>query len=417
MKNTEKRMPDVPSAVPTRLPILLCWLAYTSAYLGRYSYSSNITAIMGDFGVGHGDTGLVTTCFFFAYGAGQVVHGLLCRYYPAKYMVPFALTLSALLNLTVFFGVPFSWLKYLWLANGLLQSILWPTLISSLSRVLQDNSLTKAVVAMSTTVPAGTFLIYGLSALLVTSGRYRVSFLAAAIAMLFTAAGWVSFYGKAFPSVWTQRRSGSDHRAEKGRRALSGAVLAAVVLLGIFAVANNLVKDGLTTWVPAILKEGFGLQEGLSIFLTLLLPMLGLLGAVCNTLLEKRIPSPVVLSGVWFLLTTLCLTIVAWFLHTEFWVIVLLAFGCVSLFMQAVNNVITSMTPLYMRGQMDSGMLAGLLNGCCYVGSAVSSYGLGTLADFLGWEGVILFLLGMSAVPAVISLIYCLLSRKSRRGY
>lgn len=46
------------------------------------------------------------------------------------------------------------------------------------------------------------------------------------------------------------------------------------VILAIFAVSNNLVKDGLTTWVPMILKGVYCLPDYVSILLRLLLPVL-----------------------------------------------------------------------------------------------------------------------------------------------
>ena len=61
--------------------IFLCWLVYMVSYLGRYSYNSNISVISDFFGAGEGATGLVTSTFFFAYGAGQIVNGLLCKKY------------------------------------------------------------------------------------------------------------------------------------------------------------------------------------------------------------------------------------------------------------------------------------------------------------------------------------------------
>ena len=61
--------------------------------------------------------------------------------------------------------------------------------------------------------------------------------------------------------------------------------------------------------------------------------------------------------------------------------------------MAGTNNIITSMAPLYWKEQINSGMSAGILNGCCYIGSALSSYALGGLADKGGWDAVFLFLL------------------------
>lgn len=383
------------------LPIFLCWLAYTSAYLGRYSYNSNITEIISHFGVTHGSAGLVTTCFFFAYGAGQLVNGVLCRRYSLRWAVPLSLACSSLLNLAVFLGAPFSWLKYLWLINGAVQSVLWPTLIFALSRTLSDLALSRSVIVMSTTVPAGTLLAYGLSALLALFGGFRFSFLTGAAVMLATAAVWAAFYKRAFPDGQAAP-SGFAVPAESKNRAGTFPV-AAVTLLGIFAVINNLVKDGLTTWAPAILSERFGLHQGLSILMTLVMPLLGLFGAACNTLLHRRLKSLLTLSGVWYLITAICLGCAVLLISSDLWWMILLVLGVVSLSMHAVNNVITSMAPLYMRDQANSGLLAGILNACCYVGSTISSYGLGFVADSFGWYGVFLLLLAASCVPAVIS--------------
>lgn len=390
------------------LPIFLCWLAYTSAYLGRYSYNSNITAVIDAFGVSHADAGLVTTCFFFAYGIGQVVNGFLCRFYPKRWIVPFALTVSAILNLAVFFGVPFWAFKYLWLINGMVQSILWPTLISVLSQSLPSTELKKSVVVMSTTVPVGTFLAYGFSAFLAVFNSYSYSFLFGAVSMLAAAAVWLCCYRQPSQEIRGERRAVSSSSSH-GK--LRSSLIFTVTVLCLFAVVNNLVKDGLTTWVPSILKEKFSLPESMSILLTLVLPVLGMFGAACNAALEKKLPSFISLSGIWYLLTVLCIGIVVLFVQSHFWWVILLAFGLISLFMHAVNNAITSMAPLYMRDQMDSGLLAGLLNGFCYVGSTVSSYGLGTVADSFGWNGVFLLLLVISCVPAAIAALDALYRR------
>ena len=51
---------------------------------------------------------------------------------PEKIVIPAALFLSAALNLTVFFQPPFAAIKYLWLINGICQSVLWPSLVLTL---------------------------------------------------------------------------------------------------------------------------------------------------------------------------------------------------------------------------------------------------------------------------------------------
>ena len=340
-----------------------------------------------------------------------MVNGLLCRRYPRRWIIPFSLACSAVLNIAVFLGAPFWTLKYLWLLNGGLQSILWPTLISVLSQSLPASSLKSSVLVMSTTVPIGTLLAYGLSSLLAVRGGFPFSFLTGALLMAGAAAAWLFLYRDAPASENAQPVQTSR---TPGKGLLNPAVAVTVLVLCLFAVANNLVKDGLTTWVPSILKERFGLPDSLSILLTLVLPVLGIFGAACNGLLERRLPSFIKLSGLWFLLAAVSTAGVILLLDTSLWWAVLAVFGIISLSMHAVNNAITSMAPLYMREQLDSGLLAGVLNGCCYVGSTISSYGLGWVADHFGWNGVFLLLLAVTGIPVVTAALVGAAGKKTK---
>lgn len=410
-KKTENAAPQGKTAW---LPIILCWLAYTSAYLGRYSYNSNITAIMEAYRINHADAGLVTTFFFFAYGAGQIVNGLLCKRYNKRLIISLSLAVSAVLNLVVYCGISFSCIKYLWLANGAVQSVLWSVLVCVMSENLKASDLAKAVVAMSTTVAAGTFFAYGASAVFAMFGGYSLSFLLGAVVMVFVAAAWFLLYKKAFRGEGGEKISAEEENT--GTRDSIKTIYFMIAVLGLFAIVNNLVKDGLTTWVPAILKENFGLPDSLSIFLTLFLPILGCFAAVLNAVAEKRVKSFVVLSGIWCFLAAICISVVIFFISTPHWTVVLAAFGLISLFMHSVNNVITNMAPLYMRKRVNSGLVAGLLNGCCYIGSTISSYGLGHVADTLGWNGVFVLLLAVCCVPVLISFLIYVISSLLNRG-
>lgn len=388
----------------------MCWLVYVSAYLGRYSYNSNITLIEGAFGVSHAESGLVTTFFFFAYGAGQVLNGIFCKRYPKRSVLALSLAGSSVINLAVFFGIPFGSVKYLWLINGLLQSVLWSSLISVLAENLDACNLKKAIIAMSTTTSAGTLITYGLSSLFALFGNFRLSFGAGAAVMLAVALCWYLSYGKltagAPQSVELAPVSEEPAVNKISKSAVSGALMLLLAVLAVYAVVDNLIKDGLHTWVPSVLKETYGLADSLSIVLTLILPVLGIFGAMFASLLHRYLKNFLVLAGAMFGMAAICLLAVVLLLKTSYWAVILVFFGLVVLLMHGINNVIVSMTPMYLREKLDSGKTAGILNGFCYVGSTISSYGLGAVADLQGWNGVFHLLLIVCAVPVAFTLIY-----------
>ena len=66
-----------------------------------------------------------------------------------------------------------------------------------------------------------------------------------------------------------------------------------------------------------------------------------------------------------------------------------------------------------MKGKINSGLIAGILNGFCYLGSTISSYGLGTIADNFGWTIVFWVLFGVCTLVCVIAVIYLFLRKKT----
>ena len=382
--------------------IILCWLVYCTAYLGRYSYNSNITLIIDDFKVSNAAAGAVGTAFFFAYAIGQVIHGIMSRRYNKKWIFPIALFGSSVINLAVFFGIPFYAIKYLWFVNGLLQSCLWPSLIAVLSMTLDKESMNKAVILMSTTTCVGTVMSYGSSSLIVWLGNYRFAFLIGAILMSLIGFVWLIIYNAEERYVPVNKV-----KTEAGGRktAIAGGLLITIIIMAVFAVSDNFVKDGLTTWAPVIFKSRYGLRDEASILLSLILPVIGILGAILSVFLNKYIKDFISLCGIMFAISAMFLVFVCMVPGIGL-LLSVICFAVAVLMMHGINNVLTSIAPLRMRDKIDSGRLAGLLNGFCYVGSTLSAYGLGRVADISGWNTVFMLLLGMCVLAVIICVIH-----------
>lgn len=389
--------------------IVLCWIVYTCSYLGKLGYNANITMIEEAYSVSHSTAGMVSTFFFFAYGVGQIFNGIFCRKYNIRFVVLGSLVVSGLMNILVGVSADFTFVKYFWLINGAALSVLWPSLIRLLSETLDKKSIGRAVIAMGTTVATGTFFVYGLSALFVACVSYVVMFFVAGILLPLIALIWFLAYPKLMKKNEEPQQEECIQSAtiKSNKNAI---FWVSVCILALFAIVDNLVKDGLTTWVPMILKEMYTLPDYMSILLTMLLPILAIFGASVAVMLHKKIKDFVLLAAVLFFATALLIGLVILCLPTGLIVITLGCFGIVSCLMAGVNNIITSMAPLYWKDKINSGLLAGILNGFCYLGSTLSSYGLGVIADFGSWNAVfwLLFILCIIAVVTAV----CYVGRK-----
>lgn len=386
------------------LLIVLCWTVYTCSYLGKLGYNANITQIEEVYSISHSTAGMVSTFFFFAYGIGQIFNGIFSRKYNIRLVVFGSLLVSGLMNILVAISENFSLVKYFWLINGAALSVLWPSLIRLLSETLNKKDVGRAVIVMGTTVATGTFFVYGLSALFVAIASWIVMFFIAGILLPLIAVIWLFAYPKLVKAQEEQSDEMVQNIILKNKQ--NNIFWVSVCILALFAVIDNLVKDGLTIWVPMILKEIYVLPDYISILLTMVLPMLAIFGTSVAVMLNKKIKDFVMLSAMLFLVSALLIGLVILFLPTGFAVVTLGSFGIISCLMSGVNNIITSMAPLYWKDKINSGMLAGVLNGFCYLGSTLSSYGLGVIADAKGWEAVFLTLFVLCVITVVAAISY-----------
>ena len=405
------------------LLLALCWVVYTCSYIGKLSYSANLNEIMKEFGVLKADAGLISTFFFFAYATGQIINGLLCKRYNIKYVVFTCLMVGGAMNVLIA-TAPFHMLKYVWLVNGIAMSFLWPTLIRLLSETLKKENVDRAIVVMGTTVATGTFLVYGMSALFVGIANYTWTFFLAAVLLATVAIIWFfSFDGLVKP---LKKEADEEHEAarveELEKQGTSSGMLAKnffivlVCVLAFFAAANNFVKDGLTGWTPTILEEVFKTPDWMSILLTLLLPLLAIPGTVLAVKLYNIVKNFIGTCTLMFVMSGVLMGVVIWAIpqgNTLGLVVTVTAFSLISALMNGIDNIIVSMVPLQLKGKVDSGRLAGVLNGFCYVGSTIAMYGLGFIKDALKeWTAMFYVLLAIACVIVVVGIIYHFISRK-----
>lgn len=404
--------------------IVIACLVYSFAYTGRYSYNANIAPIMAFYNVTRAEAGLTGTFFFFAYGAGQLIHAIFCRFYPRKYIIPGVLGVSAILNIAVFCGVPFGAIKYLWLLNGICQSVLWPTLVLVLSDTMDSVMMKRAVFAMSLTVVIGTVISYGGSAIFNLFDLFRGAFLLGAVLMVAIGIAWLIGY-----DVLTLENAGlaeahaaSSEATTAGggsrKRAANGALIGLFAVCGLFMAVDNFVKDGLNTWTPVILKERFGVGDSLSIVLTVALPFCGVFGAMLALRMNRKIKDFRALSGSLLLLLSVCICGILLSMKLESMVLTVAFLGVVSCFAHGINSIMTSIMPFAMRDKVNPGFLAGLMNSAGYVGSTASAYGLGVIADRTDWNTVMYILLFASVGVTLLAWGTVLLGhlRKRRTG-
>lgn len=404
--------------------IWICWLAYTCSYIGKVNYSANITQITEFYSVGKGEAGLVGTFLFFSYGVGQFVNGFLCKKYNLKWIIFASLMTSGIVNLAVALTPSFSIIKYLWFINGFALSVLWPSVIRLLSECLSKKYMAKATVIIGTTVAAGTFAIYAASAVFASFDAFKLAFYTAAVFMPAVAIIWIFAIPRIMRNAkalcYEEEKAPSVEKIEEPAESGTGikkAIYLSVAVLAVYAIATNLIKDGLTTWIPTILKENYALDDSFSILLSLALPMVSVFGNFFAVSMHKRIPNFVLQCAATFFVAGVITAVVIGGLSWGQFIVTLLGFAVVCFMVSSCNSLITSIFPLFMKKKINSGMMAGVLNGCCYVGSTIASFGLGVVAEKAGWSAVFWLLLAACILVCAIAVVYWIINKAIKKKY
>lgn len=383
--------------------IAACWFIYTSTYLGKYSYNANITMIMGQYGVTRAAAGLVSSSFFFAYGAGQILHGLFSGKYNMRWTVPVCFSVSALVNLAVALGAPFSSIKYLWALNAFALAAVWPVLVRCLAESVEKSRHNSAVVLMGTTTPCGMLISYGLSALFIALGKWTIIFYVAFAFLLIIAVLWLVFFPKFFTSLAEDLPEENNPGEKVKATAFAGKELVyGVVALCMLCAVASFVRDGLGVWLPDVLKNSFGFADSVSVIMTLVLPAVGIIGGYAVTKLSNKITDYVILCCVLFAFSAFAVG-AGWIGIANGSCVLLIAGAAVcSCVLFGLANIVSSKFPLSVKNKKNAGAIAGILNGSSYAGSTISTYALGSAADASGWNGVFELLFIVCAVTAVL---------------
>ena len=420
-------MEKVKKASGAGLLIFLCWLLYASSYLGKVNYSANIVQIREFYGVSKDAAGLAPTFLFFAYGVGQIINGLLCKKYNIKWMIFGSMMVSGIINLIIGFTKVFFIVKWLWLLNGVALSVLWPTLIRLIAESLPKKDLSKSSAVIGTTVATGTLVIYGLSSIYAELNAFKLAFYTAGIAMPVVAFVWIALYNKATSrAVAAKELEGSMETAKMEEKKTNAPVsqksnekkllYISIFVLCFFAVGVNLIKDGLTTWTPSILKESFNMKDSLSILLTLLLPIVAVFANFFALMVHKKISDYVTHAALMFLLSSGLICLIIGCFSWRQVVVVLICLTLVNFLIGSVNSLITNIFPTFMRGKVNSGLFAGIINGFCYLGSTISSYGLGAIAEYYSWTAVFWTLFGFAMAVCLVWVAYYIIKLILKRA-
>lgn len=383
-----------------RFLCFLCCLAYFMSYLTRLNYAACMVELQSALGIGKSIAGLPVTMCFLSYGVGQLVCGFLGDRFSPQKMIFGGLAGASACNLAVALFPRMSVIVPVWCLNGFFQSMLWPPMVRIMAEMLDDRRYRLSCVLVSMASSAATIAIYVLTPVCIRVSGWKAVFIAPAVLGTAAAFFWLvktlglgSRAEKAEGADGQRTESGTEEAGQQsvGRASFSFPRLfaeAPLIFILLAIVLQGTLRDGITTWMPVYMSETFGMSNSSSILSAAALPVFAVFSTLFASFLLSRIKSEVSTAALLFGAGALSggLMLMAFDSAPAVCILMMtLITGC----MHGINLMLISRVPGHFAGFGKVSTVSGILNAATYVGSSLSTYGFGAVAEGSGWKAVV----------------------------
>ena len=385
----------------------LCITTYIVALFGRMSYSSVMADLIATEGFTKSQAGLIGTALFTTYGACQIFSGFLGDRHDPKKMIALGVGVSGVLNIGMGLAGTLPVMLVLWMVNGVSQSFIWSPVARIFGELMPPAYRKGACANSAVAFPLATILMYLAASLLLRFASWRAVFMLSGAAMLVCTAVWLRRMDY-FQRMTAKHGPIETITLSGAETAASGNLLRMLVLSGVaFAVfgslTGGLLRDGIQSWVPTIMSERFGLSTALSVALAIALPVVNIAGVFgVKALAVRHIRNEMRGAAGFFLACIVCLSLLLPASGSSA-SLSLLLMTAASTCMVGSNTMFMNFIPVHFGTIGKVSSVTGVINCASYVGSAISSYGIGRVAERFGWDAAILVWLGFSVAAMLLA--------------
>ena len=393
-------------------------LLYFSSYVMRINFTVMLVKVISETSSTKSALSVVLTALTVAYGAGQVLSGVLGDKLKPSHLLTAGLGLATVCNIAMFFSSSIPAMTVIWGINGLAHALLWPPIVRLMSMHLTDAEYGYAAVRVSWGSSAATILLYLACPLLLRVMSWRTVMLLCALFGACVTLLWVAVNGRLLQKTRTEEAQGKNDTDTK-HPPLPRFVYFPIAMIMLAIILQGMLRDGVTNWMPSYLLETFALPEEDAIIATVILALFSMLSFfVFDVLHRKLLKNEVFCAAMIFVLATAAAAILYplnLFFPSPLPSMLLMAIIVGS--MHGINLMLITVVPKRFIKSGKVSTYSGILNACTYIGAAISSWGFAALAESFGWSTTILFWIVIAALGALISLFTAPLWRKFRREY
>ena len=399
----------------------LLTLIYFGSYLMRINLAVMLVSICADMGVGKTDLAIVITGLTVSYGAGQIVSGFLGDRIKPQYLISAGLATAAVCNIAMAFCTAIPLMTAVWTLNGFAHAMMWPPIIRIMSTYLADEEYSYANVRVSWGSSFATVALYLGCPLLLGYLNWRPILVICALGGAAILLAWLILFPRLFNEPILQI-STAPARTEIAKKSYPSLPLFAFLPIGLIMlgiVAQGVLRDGVTNWMPSYLLETFGLPAEKAIVSTVILAVFSIISFAVFSFINDKIFKDEVRSATAIFVMSTAASALLYTVNTLFSASVpvsMLLMAMIVAFMHGVNIMLIAHVPKRFVKFGKVSTFSGILNSCTYVGASISTYAFAAIAEKTNWNTTIFTWIIVSAVGSLLCIAALPLWKKFR-GY
>jgi len=370
----------------------VCWVAYFISYVGRINYSAAMPYIIGGGSLSMTQAGSLSTAFFLCYGGGQLINGMLGDRFKPERLVFIGLGLSAVANFLMGVGFGYAFVLIFWAINGYVLSMLWPPIIRIFADMLEERTMVRCCVHITSSMAAGSLCAYLLASLVIRFWGWQAVFFMAAVMLLCMCAAWWAVFSVikkrrdllgVTPAPKPEKSSDAKSRGGGFIRYLFGS---GILIFLLPVIIHGAMKDGITAWVPTMLAQTFDVPGSMAVLATAVLPLANLSGAYMAGWAFKRWIKNEILCAAAFFAMALASLVAILLVGSVNILLTVSLLAVITASMLAINVLMINFVPLRFHGMGRTATVSGMFNATAYIGSAVTTAGIGWVVSGFGWD-------------------------------
>lgn len=391
--------------------VFLCAVIYFVSYVTRINYSAVLVEIMKSEGYAKTAASVPLTGLFIVYGIGQLISGVLGDKFSPEKIIFCGLFITSAMNVALPFAPSTSVMTVIWSINGFAQALMWPPLVKILTKHLTKDDYEKNIVYIHFGSSLGTIFVYAASPVVISAAGWKYVFFGAAGIAVAVAIVWIFTVfriEKHTEEVQVTTPAKETKTAQKGKIPFSGAAITLLSLIMFANIFQGLLRDGITTWMPTYMSDTFGFDSSSAILTGVALPVATMAVSMFTaTLYRKVLKNEAKCTTLFFVICTSCCLVLS--LTGSNPVLSTAMLMVANAATHAINFMYTSIAVAKFERFGKTSFVTGAINSSVYIGSALSTYGIASVATHFGWHGTMITWL----VCSVIGLVTCIFSIKA----